>query len=156
MYTINEIILILPTLLKFYWDSCRPTLRTGNAFKLIKHELLTPSTCCWVILNCFKPEKNWIIISTRLVGLQFTVPFRIIRIFQYNVKMGISAKLKARHVQIHIFHTKQNGIPWCHEYWKWSSQIQSDRLWVQGAQNKRLHNVTGLDCTQFLLSKVRT
>ena len=34
----------------------------------------------------------------------------------YNVKMEISAKLKARHVQIHIFHTKQNGIPWCHEY----------------------------------------
>ena len=70
--------------------------------------------------------------------------------------MEISAKLKAAHVQIHIFHTKQNGIPWCHEYWKWSSQIESDRLWVQGAQNKRLHNVTGLDCMQFLLSKVRT
>ena len=154
MYTINKIILILPTLLKFYWDCCRPTLHTGNALSL--YELLTPRTCCWVILNCFKPEKNSIIISTRLVGLQFTVPFRIIWIFQYNVKTEISAKLKARHVQIHIFHTKQNGIPWCHEYWKWSSQIQSDKLWVQGAQNKRLHNVTGLDCTQCLLSKVRT
>ena len=78
--------------------------------------------------------------------------------------MEISSKFKAGHVQIHIFHTKQNvifhtkqnGIPWCHDYWKWSSQIQSDRLWVQGAQNKLLHNVTGLDCMQFLLSKVRT
>ena len=127
MYTINKIILILPTVLKFYWE-LSPNIAHGKRFKLIKHELLTPSPCCWVILNCFKPEKNWIIISTRLVGLQFTVPFRIIRIFQYNVKMEISAKLKARHVQIHIFHTKQNGIPWCHEYWKWSSQIQSDRL----------------------------
>ena len=47
----------------------------------------------------------------RLVGLQFTVPFRIIRIFQYNVKMEISAKLKARHVQIHIFHTEKTESP---------------------------------------------
>ena len=109
-----------------------PNTAHGKRFKLIKQELLTPSPCCWVILNCFKPEKNWIIISTRLVGLQFTVPFRIIRIFQYNVKMEISAKLKARQVQIHIFHTKQNGIPWCHEYWKWSSQIQSDRVLSAG------------------------
>ena len=62
--------------------------------------------------------------------------------------MEISAKLKARHVQIHIFHTKQNENDH-HRY----SQTGS---WVQGAQNKRLHNVAGLDCTQFLLSKVRT
>ena len=127
---------------KNYFDPAHPTkillgqlspnIAHGKRFKLIKHELLTPSPCCWVILNCFKPEKNWIIISTRLVGLQFTVPFRIIRIIQYNVKMEISAKLKARHVQIHIFHTKQNRIPWCHEYWKWSSQIQSDRLLSAG------------------------
>ena len=90
--------------------------------------------------NCFSySTSGWasdrlvgVIISTRLVGLQFTVPFRIIRIIQYNVKMEISAKLKARHVQIHIFHTKQNGIPWCFEYWKWSSQIQSDRLLSAG------------------------
>ena len=52
----------------------------------------------------------------RLVGFQLTVPFGNIQIFLYYIKMEISAKLNARHVQIHVFHAKQNGIPWCHEY----------------------------------------
>ena len=71
LYTISKIILILPTLLQML----SPNIAHGKRFKLIKHELLTPSTCFWVVLNWCKPEKNWIIISTRLVGFQFTVPF---------------------------------------------------------------------------------
>ena len=45
-----------------------------------------------------------------------TVPFGNVWIFPYYVKMEISAKLKARHVQIHVFHAKPNGIPSCHKY----------------------------------------
>ena len=95
----------------------------------------------WIVVS---QRKKWIIISMRLV---LKVPFGNIRIFLYYVKMEIFAKLKARHMQIHVFYAKQNGIPMCHEYWNWLSKIQSDRLWVQGAQHKRPRNVTGLDCT---------
>ena len=70
--------------------------------------------------------------------------------------MEISAKLKARHVQIHIFHTKQTESPGVtnietdyHRY----SQIGSECM---VRKIKRPRNVIGLDCTQFSLSKVRT
>ena len=34
----------------------------------------------------------------------------------YFYKSAISAELKARHMQVHVFHAKQNRIPRCREY----------------------------------------
>ena len=65
------------------------------------------------------------------------------------LKSEISAKLKAGHMQVHVFYTKQNRIPRHHEYWNWWSKIQPGRLWVQGVQYKRPCNVTRLSCELY-------
>ena len=152
---------------KNYFDPAHPTkivlgqlspnIAHGKRFKLIKHELVIPSPCCWVILNCFKPEKNWIIISTRLVGYcnsQFhSELFGLFSItlkwkFLPNWRLGM-----CRFIFSILSKTESPGVTNIENDHHRYSQTGS---WVQGAQNKRLHNVTGLDCTQFLLSKVHT